>query len=182
MKKLLLIGLALSFFSLLSAQDWEVVKMGFMDYYPNSGYAFNMDTLMFVGEDGVVMRTDNGGEDGYMVREPEGNSWTSVDFANDMVGFACAGEGKIYKTVDGGFSWTQVGDTVNYNVSLKNISVVSEDTIFVGGASSTVLRSFDGGVTWQDVGYTFEAGGKVHDIDGGVAFANGRVGVVAADY
>ena len=160
----------------LFAQNWEIVKEGNMEFAPNDGFTFNMDTAMYVGQDGAVMITTDGGENGMLVREPDGNSWKNVDFANDTVGYACAGDGYIYKTTDGGYHWTQVGDIVNYTNDLLFLDVVSEDTVFVAGKSSTLLKTVDGGITWEKSDFSFG-----QDLDGGIAFCNSRVGVVASD-
>ncbi|HGY54906.1 MAG TPA: T9SS type A sorting domain-containing protein [Caldithrix abyssi] len=176
MKRVVTPLMILIFSALLFAQEWEIVKMGNMEFYPNDGYAFNMDTAMYVGQDGAVLITTDGGQEGMLVREPDGNSWTAVDFANELVGYACAGAGFIYKTTDGGYTWTQVGDTANITTDLKGIAVVSEDTVYVAGRSSTLLKTVDGGATWEASTFDF---GK--DLDGGIDFCNANVGVVASD-
>ncbi|MHB2148070.1 YCF48-related protein [Calditrichota bacterium LG25] len=175
---ILILGMA----NLLFGQSWEVVKVGEMEYYPNSGVFFNADTGLFVGDDGAVMMTTDGGVSGDIVRYPEYDgapSWSDVGFANDLVGFACAASGGfIYKTEDGGYTWTQVGDTAQFTFDLNDIAVVNENTVYVAGDDG-VLKTTDGGATWTKINYTFEVSGSVQKLDGGIAFCNENVGVVA---
>jgi len=180
MKRLLMLTLVFGLAGLLFGQSWQVVKEGDMEYYPNSGYFFNADTGLYVGQNGAVMMTTDGGQSGDLVRMPgeDDPSWTDVDFANDMVGFACGKDGFIFKTSDGGYTWTEVGDTTNYTFDLFKISVVDENTVYVAG-SKGVLKTTDGGATWTQVDYSFEVSGRVQKLDGGIAFCDANVGVVA---
>ncbi len=181
MKRLKVLFIMLAFTGMVMAQDWEVVKYGEMEYYPNAGVFFNADTGLFVGQDGVVMLTTNGGEDGDMVREPDGISWLDVGFANDMVGFSCGKSGIIYKTTDGGHTWTQIGTDLGITVDLNNIAVVNENVVYIAGDDGILLKSTDGGASWTQSSFSFEANGSVRDLDGGIAFCNENVGVVAAN-
>jgi len=109
-------------------------------------------------------------------------SWTDVKFANTDVGFACAGSGLIYKTTDSGVTWAEVGDTTNFTSSLKKIAVVNENVVYVSGSSGTLLKTTDGGATWNKDPFSFEYNGKVETLDGGLAFCDENVGVVATSY
>ncbi len=181
MKKVLLIMTVVLLAGILGAQDWEIVKYGEMEYYPNACYFMDADTGLYVGQNGAVIRTVDGAESAETVRVPQDGdmSWTDVKFANSRVGFACAGSGLIYKTMDGGLTWAEVGDTTNYTASLKKIAVVNEDVVYVSGSSGTLLKTTDGGATWEKNAFSFEYDGKVQTLDGGLAFCDANVGVVA---
>ncbi len=181
MKRMVMLTLILGLAGLLFGQSWEVVKQGEMEYYPNAGYFFNADTGLYVGQYGAVMMTTDGGQSGDLVRIPnEGDpSWTDVDFATGTkVGYACGKDGFIFKTADGGNTWTEVGDTTNYTFDLYKISVVDENVVYVAG-SKGVLKTTDGGTTWTQIDYSFEVSGTTQKLDGGIAFCNADVGVVA---
>lgn len=180
MKRMILILMVLGLSALVFGQNWEVVKVGNMEYYPNSGVFFNVDTGLYVGENGAVMMTTDGGQSGDIVRVPnEGDpSWTDVGFANNKVGFACGKNGVIFKTTDGGQTWVEVDDNSNYSYDLYKISVVDENVVYVAGKSG-VLKTTDGGATWSQIDYSFEVSGKAQKLDGGIAFCNANVGVVA---
>ncbi len=180
MKRLKPILLVLGLVVWVFGQNWEMVKQGGMVYYPNAGYFFNADTGLYVGQNGAVMMTTDGAQSGDFVRIPnEGDpSWTDVGFANRMVGYACGSKGVIYKTTDGGKTWTEVGDTGQFSFDLYKIAVVDENIVYVAGKSG-VLKTTDGGATWSQINYSFEISGKAQKLDGGIAFCNANVGVVA---
>ncbi len=177
MKKIFTIVLVLA--GLLAAQNWQVVLEGGMEYYPNAGVFMDELTGLYVGSDGVVVRTTDGGESGETVRMPDssGISWKDVQFANLNVGYACAGQGFIFKTTDGGLSWEMVADTLNYKADLLDIAVVNENLVYVAGKDSTLLKTTDGGLTWTRSDFSFDG----ENLDGGLAFLNADTGVVAID-
>ena len=180
MKRLLMLTLILGLAGLLFGQSWEIVKKGDMEYYPNAGVFFNADTGIYVGQDGAVIMTTDGGHSGDLVRVPnEGDpSWADVGFANRMVGFACGKDGVIFKTTDGGQTWVEVDDNTNFSFDLYKIAVVDENIVYVAGKSG-VLKTTDGGSTWAQINYSFEVSGKAQKLDGGIAFCDANVGVVA---
>jgi gliding motility-associated-like protein len=79
----------------------------------------------------------------------------NIKFANQDTGYVSGNRGKIYRTINGGNTWTDVSpDTlVNGNASnnYTGLSVVDGKTIFVGGSSRKLFRSTDAGVTWSDL-------------------------------
>ena len=87
-----------------------------------------------------------------------GRNWDfgSVDWgaANPLVMLAAKHEdgGKVYKTVDGGVSWTLLNITVNAqsNNNKSMIGVLNAST-FVYCTGSGILRSTDAGTTWASV-------------------------------
>ena len=182
MRKSWLLLFVFLFAGLAMAQNWDVVKYGEMEFYPNAGFFFNADTGLFVGQDGAVMMTTDGGESGDFVRIPgEGDvSWLDVGFATDMVGFSCGKDGVIYKTTDGGYTWNQIGTDLGITADLNKIAVVNENVVYIAGDDGILLKTTDGGATWTQSSFSFEANGSVRDLDGGLAFCSETVGVVAA--
>ncbi len=183
MRKVLPFMLVFALAALLSAQEWQTVKVGDMEYYPNDGFFVNADTGLYVGADGVVVGTFDGAASAVVLREPDGSgrSWKDVQFANDSVAYACGRGGVIYKTVNGGYAWHLVADTANFSDELDGIAVVSENVVYAAGKNATLLKTTDGGATWEKSDFSFEAGGKSQDLDGGIAFCNENVGVVIPD-
>jgi photosystem II stability/assembly factor-like uncharacterized protein len=89
---------------------------------------------------------------------PEDATLRAVQFLDADVGWAAGDEGVIWKTVDGGNSWTQQNTGVRG--SLRSIHMLSASTGWVvgrdempGGMGSTgiVLCTRDGGQSWQRI-------------------------------
>lgn len=179
MKRFLLLILILGLSGLLVAQDWQVVKEGDMELKPVDGFFIDATTGWYVGEDGLVVKTSNGGESGETMREPDesGVDWKAVEFTNANVGYACANDGFIYKSVDAGVTWVNVGDTSQFTDDLKEIAVVDENTVYVCGNDSTLLKTVDGGTSWTRSTDSFNG----EDLDGGIAFTDADHGVVISD-
>lgn len=67
-----------------------------------------------------------------------------------LAGWATYGDfdrGMLYKTVDGGQTWSRVNDLVNSNINAIHYSDV--DTLFAVGDNGTMLCSSDNGVSWD---------------------------------
>lgn len=87
----------------------------------------------------------------------------NIDFINDDIGFAIVGgtpgssanSGSVYKTTDGGTSWSKTHDAFELiNENLYCIDFVNEQLGVVSGGYNQVgaLRTTDGGKTWTPVG------------------------------
>ncbi len=179
MKRLLLLLTVVLIAGTVAAQDWQVVRYGNIEYNPKDGFFLTPDSGWYVGDEGVVVRTTNGGLDGETVREPVAGTadWKDVEFANHLIGYACAYDGFIFKTTDGGLTWDNVGDTTNYTDDYTSISVVNENVVYVSGKKSSLLKTTNGGADWTKSTYDFQ--GK--DLDGGIAFNDENNGVVISD-
>ncbi len=182
MKKLLLLTMILSIFTLSFAQNWEVVKESTMEYPsgdgPYGGYFLDANTGWLVNKGGRVQKTTDGGLNWETTRESDnGDNWVDVEFADANVGYACSYDGFIFKSTDGGVNWTMVGDTANYTEDLKDLSVVNADIVYFAGKNSTLLKTIDGGASYTKSAFDFDG----EDLDGGIAFCDANVGVVISD-
>jgi photosystem II stability/assembly factor-like uncharacterized protein len=160
-------------------QDWQTVREGSMEYVPSALDFIDTMTGLYVGDDGVVVKTTDGGQTGETLRMPDGSGvdWDDVEFADANIGYACATDGYIFKTEDGGTTWTMVADTANYISDLNDISVINANLVYVAGDDSLLLKTIDGGATWTKSDFNFDG----EDLDGGMAFLNADSGVVAID-
>jgi gliding motility-associated-like protein len=89
---------------------------------------------------------------------PEGNfapQLRTIKFANQDTGYTCGNRGKVYRSIDGGATWTDISPdtTVNSNgtANYTALSVVNGKTLYVGGSSRKLFRSTDAGATWTDL-------------------------------
>ncbi|HEX6168502.1 MAG TPA: YCF48-related protein [Chitinophagaceae bacterium] len=82
-----------------------------------------------------------------------------IRFANQDTGYVTGNRGKVYRTVDGGNTWTDISpDTtasVNGNLngvaSYTGLSVINGKTLYVGGSRLRLFKSTDAGVTWTNL-------------------------------
>ncbi|MGG9964590.1 YCF48-related protein [Ferruginibacter sp. SUN106] len=79
----------------------------------------------------------------------------NIKFANQDTGYTCGNRGKVYRTVNGGTTWTDVSpDTTaagNATATYNALSVIDGKTLYVGGSSKKLFRSTDAGATWTDL-------------------------------
>lgn len=82
-------------------------------------------------------------------------NFRNIKFANVDTGYVTATRGKVYRTVDGGNTWTDVSpDTTaagNSTAVYTALSVVNGKILYVGGSSRKLFKSTDAGVTWTDL-------------------------------
>jgi photosystem II stability/assembly factor-like uncharacterized protein len=108
----------------------------------------------------VVLGVNDTTNDGLNISYDGGLTWTgispqgagfigNIDFLTPELGWAAGNE--IYKTTDGGTSWTQQASPPNHMI---NISMFDERHGWAVGAWGEVLHTDDGGDTWvpQDLG------------------------------
>src|SRR3954454_20067935 len=104
-------------------------------------------------DDGSVIRTDDGGQSfsgrtavpGTPAANPgSGIHPTDVFFVSDTTGFATAG-GTLYRTTDGGGSWSQ---RFTGGQPLNGLLFVAATSGYAVGNGNTLLKTVDGGDTW----------------------------------
>ena len=77
----------------------------------------------------------------------------NIKFANQDTGYTCGSLGKVYRTIDGGTTWTDISPfpLINGTANFTALSVVNGRTVYVGGPNLKLFRSTDAGVTWTDL-------------------------------
>jgi photosystem II stability/assembly factor-like uncharacterized protein len=151
MKKFLISLLVLAFCSanmlLSQVYQWE-----WQNPKPKSGYIWSSwfvdaNTGWFVGENGTIQKTTNGG--GSWIMQNSGvfpETIIDIQFIDANTGWACGGNGIIIKTTDGGTNWVpETSGTTNY---LYSIVFINADTGWVAGSMGKIRKTTDGGATW----------------------------------
>lgn len=77
-------------------------------------------------------------------------SINSVYFLNTSDGFVCGSNGKIYKTNDGGNTWTLSNSGVS-SVTLNSISFLNSIAGIAVGDNGSIFATTDGGSTWNSL-------------------------------
>lgn len=107
-----------------------------------------------------------------------------MKFANKDTGFIGGSRGKVYRTTDGGTTWTDISPfpALNASTSFNSIGLIDGKNIYVGGGVLTkrVYKSSDAGATWTDVSPVIanEFIGTIldftfHDVNNGFIMSNG---------
>jgi gliding motility-associated-like protein len=86
----------------------------------------------------------------------------NIKFANQDTGYVTGSRGKVFRTIDGGNTWTDISpDTLvnsNGTANYTGLSVVNGTTVFVSGSSRKLFKSTNAGQTWTDLTVAVPAG------------------------
>ncbi len=74
-------------------------------------------------------------------------SINSVCFVNDLTGFVCGDNSSVFKSVDGGLTWTPSNTGIT-GVDLSSISFKDAQNGMVGGKNGKVYVTSNGGTSW----------------------------------
>ncbi|HET7863088.1 MAG TPA: YCF48-related protein, partial [Burkholderiaceae bacterium] len=106
-----------------------------------------------VGLWSLVLVTQDGGREWQPAALPAaaGGRGTDVNLyglfaARDGALFACAEQGRVFRSADGGRSWQML--ETGYRGSLWAGLALADGTLLIGGLRGTLLRSRDGGTSW----------------------------------
>jgi photosystem II stability/assembly factor-like uncharacterized protein len=110
---------------------------------------FDKLTALAVGEDGIVIKTMDGGKSWQFIPErPLIDNLNGIAFqkGDTSVGIA-VGFGIIMRTSNGGETWAKAKfDSI---VSLKSVTFVDANNIFAVGENGVIAKSTDAGLTWN---------------------------------
>ncbi len=106
--------------------------------------------LVAVGDRGHVIWSDDMGHKWHQTRVPSEVMLTAVSFPSPSTGYAVGHDASIFKTVNGGESWSQVFEDKAAEVPLLDVFFVDEQAGFALGAYGYFVQTSDGGKTWHD--------------------------------
>jgi photosystem II stability/assembly factor-like uncharacterized protein len=143
-------------------------------YFVNASTGFTA-AAVWNGE-GAIARTTNGGWTWDTIYWAS-NAIYCIHFPTATIGYAAGQGGLIYKTTDGGNTWTVHSSGVSQRIN--DIWFISEDIGAAVGDTGLILRTEDGGTTWaiQDSGTYQEIHGVVF-LDENTGFAVGKTGTI----
>lgn len=108
----------------------------------NTVYMYNDQIGWALGDNGVILKTTDGGSNWVSKETPVAVTFNKVKFHDAYLGYAVGNNGYIIKTVNGGESWTVV--TTNISNVLNDLSIIDDTTVCVVGDNGTVLLTIDG--------------------------------------
>lgn len=106
------------------------------------------------GQDGVVLRTLDGGATWTVTSAPTTAHLRAIRFVDASVGWAVGDGGTILRTTNAGATWTV--QSSGTQVALLGVAAVSATQAWAVGEGGTVLRTSDGGATW--IGHVEDSG------------------------
>ncbi|MCU0319650.1 MAG: YCF48-related protein [Flavobacteriales bacterium] len=117
-------------------------------------YFLNADTGWVAGGgSGRILRTYDGGDFWWIVADFGDNYLRSIEFLDAQVGFCGSLDGQLYRTTDGGTTWTDIMPQLTQQVpgacglARADASTIYGTGVFFGPAY--VIKSSDAGLTWQ---------------------------------
>jgi len=152
-------------FSTDSGSTWEKISSG--PTQDLSAVSFvNMNTGWAVGDDFVVLKTVDGGENWQSnYYDIDGSRFTDVCFVNESVGWITCGmysgpylNGVVLKSIDGGYGWQIVTDV--FRTILYSVYFINEQVGWASGADGCIKKTSDSGVSWTDQANPFTGTGK----------------------
>ena len=113
-----------------------------------------------VGDRGVILRTEDGGQNWRFCAAPTDDNLFGVSFLDENYGLAVGGRvlpgariglGVVLRTVDGGETWTQI-ETAAFPI-LRDVRILDEENAWIAGDSSNLYPSglffsSDTGLEW----------------------------------
>lgn len=96
----------------------------------------------------TLLKTTNAGVSWQKVNIPAGNELRSVSFLTKDKGWLNIDE-KLYRTLDGGASWTLINDPVISPSYGKKMHFVNDSTGYKLGGLFTTFKTTDGGKIWE---------------------------------
>ena len=134
--------------------NWSQLNTGSSGFFST---IFTVDTnIVYVGGfNGVFLKTTDGGNTWTPVTSPSSaanNHIWSIDFLDANTGFVTQGVDalKVYKTTNGGASWSATDLTGQGGIPGTSIQFLNNKSGFLTtGDPGTLLKTTDGGVTWE---------------------------------
>ena len=126
-----------------------------------------------VGDSGVALDTNNGGVSWDTFSIAGAGNLYGLCFYQSTV-WACGASGKVFRSLNSGFTWGQVGSAIN-TVDLTSISFRDANNGTVVDSYGRIYNTDDGGVTWTQVKFDYNS---VHFVDDNNGWVSGKNGIV----
>jgi photosystem II stability/assembly factor-like uncharacterized protein len=119
----------------------------------------NASTGIICGDNGIIRRTTNGGNNWTLINSGTTFDLQGVKFASSTLVYIVGSGGTILRSTDAGLTWG--AQTSGVTLALRGVAMLSTgDNGIICGASGTILRTTNGGLTpviqqWNEVPDTY---------------------------
>ena len=147
---------AITLFSLLlisnlfsNSQHWNKIYPKYTNSTINVSEKVGSDKIVIGGEDGTILLHIDQQQDWLKViyNNDENSSIVDLSFVDYNLGFALTKEGKLFRTMDGGYNWGEVAD-LNFQ-DCKSTYFITSEKGFICCGDGTLFKTIDGGVNWS---------------------------------
>lgn len=132
------------------AASWSDIATGIASNL-NGVRMLNDSTVIACGNSGVVLKMVNGVVSISTIDAAQ--DFFKITFITDSTGYISGSNGRLYRTIDQGDSWTQIPAWTNKD--LLNLDFYDLNNGIVGGEDGVLFYTNDGGLTWIST-YNFE--------------------------
>lgn len=161
-----------AFFSNDGGITWETQKVHDNFETQHKIFFVNPTKGFLVGFNGRILVSDGEGLDWQPLYDTFNTQIHAVDFVNSRVGWAGGrqfdGKGFLFKTTDGGYSWTPQGTGAGFIIDIAMLDELKGWAV----GSDNVYRTIDGGKNWTS--FSFINRSQIR----GVNFLNNNFGVI----
>jgi len=171
----LLFVLLLSNFS-FSQTGWQRIN-DYRSYIYNDGQYVTNNTIYLCGSfNGIAKSTDNGMNWNCRLTIPENVGFTDMQFFDAQKGIMSGEYSGIYRTLNGGDSWTRIYYPVSSNY-VGAVSFVNENTGYLlTKMGAKLLKTLNGGLNWTEVVSELPSTNKIFFINENTGFRNDYMG------
>ncbi|MBC5862730.1 YCF48-related protein [Flavobacterium turcicum] len=102
--------------------------------------------------DGKMLKSVDGGVTWYITQSSNivPSDLLMVHFINQNIGFYTKEHSDLYKTIDGGESWSKINGISD---AIYAISFINENIGYITGDGGVIFKTIDGGTTWKWSGF-----------------------------
>lgn len=127
-----------------SGNSWKIYTLN----SSNLKYVYSLSNDVWIaGDNGKVYKTSVTNTPVTIIDLGINFSINSICFINSNSGFLCGDGGRIYKSIDGGYSW-YLSNTGIANVKLNSISFKDLQNGVTAGENGNIYITTDGGINW----------------------------------
>lgn len=134
------------FFSFHSFGQWEILNSNTSENL-NGVYFVNSTSGFVVGDNGIILKSNDEGESWDLIDSGTSLDLTSVFFSSDSIGYITGREGIVLKSSDAGNSWQIIREGQNEFSILNNSFFTSDEVGYVVGFGGN-FKTINGGQSW----------------------------------